>query len=67
MARLDGRLERGVWTVTRWWWEPDVTPTPDLLDALHVAVENFAHYLCATGVRVEAGAAPEVRQTMTIE
>jgi predicted acyl esterase len=29
VARLDGRLERGVWTITRWWWEPDVTPTAD--------------------------------------
>jgi hypothetical protein len=44
-----------------------VTPTPDLLDALHLAAENFAHYLRATSVRVEAGVTPEVRQTMTIE
>ena len=67
VARLDGRLERGVWTITRWWWEPGVTPMPDLLDALHVAAENFAHYLRANSVRVEAGLAPEVRQAMTIE
>ena len=67
VARLDGRLERGVWTITRWWWEPDVTPTPDLLDALHMAAENFAHYLRANSVRVEAGVAPSVRQAMTIE
>jgi hypothetical protein len=44
-----------------------VTPTPDLLDALHVAAENFAHYLRANFVRVEAGVAPSVRQAMTIE
>ena len=67
VARLDGRLERGVWRITRWWWEPDVTPTPDLLDALRVAAENFAHYLRANNVRVEACVAPEVRQAMTIE
>ena len=67
VARLDGRLERGVWTISRWWWEPGVTPAPDLLDALHVAAANFAHYLCANNVRVEAGVAPEVRQAMTIE
>jgi uncharacterized protein YcaQ len=67
VARLDGRLERGVWTITRWWWEPDVTPTLDLLDALHVAAENFAHYLRANRVCVEAGVAPSVRQAMTIE
>jgi uncharacterized protein YcaQ len=66
VARLDGRLERGVWTVARWWWEADVTPTPDLLDALRVAAEQFAHYLRAKSVRVEAGVAPEVRQAMTL-
>jgi uncharacterized protein YcaQ len=67
VARLDGRLERGVWTISRWWWEPDVTPTPDFLDALHVAAEHFAHYLRAKSVRVEAGVVPEVRQAMTIK
>ncbi|HLW03696.1 MAG TPA: crosslink repair DNA glycosylase YcaQ family protein [Ktedonobacterales bacterium] len=66
VARLDGRLERGIWTVARWWWEADVTPTPDLLDALHVAAEHFAHYLRARSVRVEAGVPPEVRQALTI-
>jgi uncharacterized protein YcaQ len=67
VARLDGRLESGKWTITRWWWEPDVTPTADLLDALHVAAENFAHYLRTGSVRVEAGVAQEVCQAMTIE
>ncbi len=67
VARLDSRLERGSWTITRWWWEPDVTPTADLLDALQVAAGNFARYLRAGSVRVEAGVAQEVRQAMTIE
>jgi uncharacterized protein YcaQ len=67
VARLDGRLERGSWTITRWWWEPDVTPTADLLDALQAAAGNFARYLRANSVRVEAGVAQEVRQAMTIE
>jgi hypothetical protein len=40
---------------------------PDLLDTLHVATENFAHYLRANSVRVEAGVTPSVRQAMTIE
>jgi hypothetical protein len=53
--------------ITRWWWEPDVTPTPELLDALRVATESFAHYLRASGVQVEAGVAPEVRQAMAID
>ena len=67
VARLDSRLERGVWTVSRWWWQPDITPTPDLLEALRVAGAAFAHYLRAKSVRVEAGVAPEVRQALTIE
>ena len=67
VARLDSRLERGRWTITRWWWEPDVTPTADLLDALQVAAGNFARYLRANSVRVEAGVAPSIRQAMTIE
>ena len=67
VARLDGRLEGGIWTITRWWWEPDVTPTADLLDALHVAAGNFARYLRAYGVRIEEGVEPSVRHAMTIE
>ncbi|MGZ3582718.1 MAG: DNA glycosylase AlkZ-like family protein [Ktedonobacterales bacterium] len=67
VARLDGRLERGVWTITRWWWEPDMTPMPDLLDALHVAAETFAHYLRASSVHVGEGVALEVQQAMTIK
>ncbi len=67
VARLDSRLERGRWTITRWWWEPDVTPTTDLLDALHVAAENFVHYLRANSICVEAGVEPSVRQAMTLE
>jgi uncharacterized protein YcaQ len=67
VARLDSRLERGKWSITRWWWEPDVTPTADLLDALHVAAVHFVHYLRAGSVRVEAGVEPSVRQAMTIE
>ncbi|MBO0783718.1 MAG: YcaQ family DNA glycosylase [Ktedonobacteraceae bacterium] len=67
VARLDSRLERGSWTITRWWWEPDVTLTADLLDALQAATRNFARYLRADSVRVEASVAPSVRQAMTIE
>ena len=66
VARLDSRLERGYWTITRWWWEPDVTLTADLLDAIQVATGNFARYLRANSVRVEASIEPSVRQAMTI-
>jgi uncharacterized protein YcaQ len=67
VARLDSRLENGIWTITRWWWEPEVTPTADLLDALRAAARDFVRYLRANSVRVEAGVAQEVRQAMAVE
>jgi len=51
VARLDSRLEKGVWTISHWWWEPDVTPGAELLDALRDAMERFLRYLHADGVR----------------
>lgn len=66
VARLDSRLERGSWIISNWWWEPDVTPTADLLDALQVASEVFAGYLRANSVRVEASVEPSVRQALTL-
>ncbi len=66
VARLDSRLERGVWTISRWWWEPDITPTPDLLEALHVAAKAFVFYLRASSARAEEAVPPEVRQALTI-
>jgi uncharacterized protein len=55
IARLDSRLEQGIWTLARWWWEPDITPDADLLEALRAAIEQFAAYLRADSV--QAGAA----------
>ncbi|MBV9229005.1 MAG: YcaQ family DNA glycosylase [Chloroflexi bacterium] len=55
IARLDSRLDKGIWTISRWWWEPDVTPDAALLDALHDAIAAFLHYLRADDVRVEDG------------
>lgn len=64
VARLDSRLERGVWTISRWWWEPDVTPTPDLLDALRQAAQDFLSYLHASGVSLAPGIDPAVQQAL---
>jgi len=59
VARVDSRLENGTWTISRWWWEPDIIPNVDLLDALGKAIENFLHYLRADRVcyaeNVQAG------------
>ncbi len=61
VARLDSRLEKGVWTISRWWWEPDVIPGVELLDALRVAVEQFLCYLRADGVHAGEGVDEVVR------
>ncbi len=64
VARLDSRLEKGVWTISRWWWEPDVIPGVELLDALRVAVEQFLCYLHADGVRAGEGVDEVVREAI---
>ena len=50
VARVDSRLEVDTWTISRWWWEPDILPNAELLDALGKAIQNFLHYLRAEKV-----------------
>ena len=64
VARVDSRLEKGIWTISRWWWEPDITPDAELLDALRAAVERFLCYLRAEGVCVDEGVQEEIRQAI---
>ncbi len=64
VARLDSRLEAGRWTISRWWWEPDVIPGVELLEALHDAVIKFLHYLGANDVQVDAGVDVVTRETI---
>ncbi|HCJ35121.1 MAG TPA: hypothetical protein DHV65_12605, partial [Ktedonobacter sp.] len=40
VARVDSRLEKGIWTISRWWWEADTTPDAEMLDALRDMVER---------------------------
>jgi uncharacterized protein YcaQ len=64
VARLDSRLEKGIWNILRWWWESDVTPGAEMLDALQLAVKQFLHYLRATDVSVSDGVDVAVRQAI---
>lgn len=64
VARVDSRLEKGVWTIARWWWEDDVSPDAGMLDALRVAVERFIYYLRADGVIVGEGVDERVREAV---
>jgi len=50
IARVDSRLEKDTWIISRWWWEPDIMPNDDLLVALGNTIENFLNYLRANNV-----------------
>jgi uncharacterized protein YcaQ len=50
IARVDSRLENGVWTIARWWWEDDITPDTETLDALGAAATRFMYYLNAKDI-----------------
>lgn len=54
VARLDSRLDGRTWVISRWWWEPDVTPDDELRTALHCAMQKFLDYLRAEEIRVES-------------
>ena len=47
VARFDSRLEKGTWTITQWWWEPDVVVDDEMQEALRLAKEAFVYYLRA--------------------
>ena len=64
IARLDSRLEKGIWTISRWWWEPDVVPDVEMLDAIRGATARFLHYLQADGVRVDEDVDMVARMTL---
>jgi uncharacterized protein YcaQ len=64
IARVDSRLEKGIWTISRWWWEPDISLDTNLLDALHMAIENFLQYLRADGINVGESVDMAVRETV---
>jgi hypothetical protein len=42
----------------------DVTPTPDLLEALRQGAQDFLHYLRAKSVQVSPGIDPAVQQAL---
>ncbi len=64
VARIDSRLEKGIWTISQWWWEPAITPDAELLDALRAAAEKFLCYLRADSVRLGEGMDMAVREAI---
>src|SRR5260370_42527779 len=66
VARLDSRLEKGVLTIARWWWEPDITPDAELLDALRNAIERFLRYLHEDSICVGESVSEMVHQAIIV-
>jgi len=64
IARIDSRLEKGVWTIARWWWEADVTPDAHMLDALRQAADDFLRYLRAGDIVIQEEVDGVVRDTL---
>jgi len=64
VARVDSRLEKGIWTIARWWWEADVIPDAEMLDALRDMVERFMYYLHADAIAVGEGVDERVREAV---
>lgn len=62
VARIDSRFEKGMWTISRWWWENDVEPDEAMLEALRATMTRFMYYLRADGVLVSEAVATMVPQ-----
>ena len=66
IARIDSRLEKGIWTISRWWWEEDVAPDSAMLEALQLAMTQFAHYLRTDDVWVSEAVASVMRTVLLL-
>jgi len=64
IARLDSRLENGTWKIARWWWEPEITPDVEMLDALRLAATEFLRYLQADHICVDESVEPSARTAL---
>jgi uncharacterized protein len=64
VGRIDSRLEKGTWIITRWWWEPDIVPDAMMLTALRIAAKNFLCYLRAADIRVSDEVSADVRMAL---
>ncbi len=52
VARIDSRLKNGIWHIIKWSWEDGVETTPDMLQALELAVNRFRRYLGAETLKL---------------
>ncbi len=52
IARFDSRLEKGVWTILNWWWEPNIVIDDETQEALRLAQTEFLYYLNAKDMHI---------------
>lgn len=52
VARMDSRLNNGLWEIHRWYWEDGVEITSEMLVALERAVCRFRSYLGAENLKL---------------
>jgi uncharacterized protein len=64
VARIDSRLDKGIWLISRWWWETDVIPDDEMLNALQTTASQFMHYLRAHDITVSEHVDPAVREAL---
>lgn len=64
VARLDSRLAKGVWQITRWWWEQDIQPDEELLAMLYQACKQFLTYLGGLSIQTSEQVDSQVQQVI---
>jgi uncharacterized protein YcaQ len=64
IGRLDSRLENGTWKIANWWWEDDITPEAEMLDALRTAATAFLRYLQTDRISVNDSVEKAARTTL---
>lgn len=64
VARIDSRLEKGIWTINKWWWESDVKPDATMRAALKRAARKFQHYLQAQDIVVNEDIETKTRKAL---
>lgn len=63
IARFDSRLVKDTWHIYKWLWEDDVKKTPEMLNAIKMAMERFKNYLGAKKIRRASSRLPSRKFT----
>lgn len=64
VARIDSRLNDGVWTIHTWYWEDGIELSAAVLTELGKAVTRFRHYLQAHTMKLPAGMCQKTKDAL---